>query len=509
MALDFDQLTAAIIENVGGLENISSVTHCVTRLRFHLVDKDKADTEAIKKMPGVLGVTYGMQQYQIILGKNVFTVFNKIENNYSIKTDDNSNENHSEELTDNTTKREKNGIKNVFQNILAYIIGSVTPFITVVYGAGMIRVVLSVITSIWPSAANSPTYMMFNFLALSAFYFMPILIAYGAAKQLKSNPAFVITIVAMLLYPDFVELVEGHADMSMFSIPVVLTDYSQTLLPALLSAYLISKLEKFFYKVIPGLLRAVFAPMFILAVSMPIVVLFLAPIGAVVGQWVVHAFVWVYSITGGLTVGLLAAVFPFIIMSGMNMMFAPVMVQSLASSGFDALFRPALLLHNMAEGGACLGVALKTKNKELKTEAIGCAIGCIVSGVTEPALYGINLRLKKPLLAVMISGAIGGGVAGFLGAKAFEMGYSSILALPIFEGTIIAIIVAVVITIVLSGMITMVLGFDDAQSISTMKQNEAPVGDVPTSSTSKQNETPVGNAPAFSTGKENELADGR
>lgn len=470
MAIDFDQLTATIIEKVGGEENISSVTHCVTRLRFYLVDKEKADTETLKKTPGVLGVTYGMQQYQIILGKNVFTVFNKIVRDYNVDADDNPKEDYLEGSDENTDKK---GIKNTFQNILAFIIGSITPFITVVYGAGMIRVMLTIISSIWPSAEETSTFMMFNFLAMAAFYFMPILIAYGAARQLKSNPAFAIAIVSMLLYPDFMALVEGQTDMSMFSIPVVLADYSQTLLPALLSAYLVSKLEKFFYKVIPGVLRTVFAPMFILSAAMPVVVLLLAPIGSIAGEWVVQLFVWIYGTTGGLTVGILAAVFPFVIMSGMNMMFAPVMVQNIASIGYDSLFRPALLLHNMAEGGACLGVAVRTKNKELRTEAIGCAVSCIVSGVTEPALYGINLRLKKPLFAVMISGGIGGALAGFLGAKAFEMGYSSILALPIFEGTIIAISIAVAVTIILSAVITIILGFNDEPSISTMNKMEA------------------------------------
>ena len=253
--------------------------------------------------------------------------------------------------------------------------------------------------------------------------------------------------VALLLYPDFVALVGGTAKMYLFGIPVTLVKYSNTLLPALLSTWLVAKLEKFFYKVIPGIIRAVFAPMCTLGVAMPIVVLFLAPIGAITGNYVVEAFRWIYSVAGGFAVGLLAAVIPFIIMSGMNMMFAPFMVSSIASLGYDAFFRPAFLLHNMAEGGACLGVAIKTKNSSLRTDAISCAIGAIISGVTEPAIYGINLKLKKPLISVMIGAGIGGLIAGMLGAKAFEMGYSSILAIPIFESTMAAITVAVIATI--------------------------------------------------------------
>jgi PTS system beta-glucosides-specific IIC component len=454
MAINIDRLTITIIEKVGGANNIVSVSHCVTRLRFNLLDKNKVDTEGLKAVEGVLGIAYGMEQYQVILGKNVFSVFDNIEKNYHLKTGEVVEEYHSED-------KKKITFKGCMQNLFGYIVSAVTPFITVIYGAGMLRVVMSLVLSIWPEAAKNATYMMFNYLALAPFYFMPILIAYGAAKKLKSNPAFAITIVAMLLYPDFVALVGGTTTMTIFGLPVTLVKYSNTLLPALLSTWLVAKLEKFFYKVIPGVLRSVFAPMLTLAVAMPIVAVFLAPIGAIVGNYVVYAFNWIYSVAGGFAVGILAASIPFIIMSGMNMMFAPFMVSSIASLGYDAFFRPAFLLHNMAEGGACLGVALRTKNKSIKADAISCAIGCIVSGVTEPAIYGITLKLKKPLIAVMIGAGVGGWVAGLFGAKAFAMGYSSILAIPIFESTMLAIVIAVVVTIAVSAVMTMILGFED------------------------------------------------
>ncbi|MVB12549.1 PTS system beta-glucoside-specific EIIBCA component [Caprobacter fermentans] len=464
MAIDMEQLTATIIEKVGGAENISSVSHCVTRLRFSLVDKGKADTESLKKVEGVLGVTYGMEQYQVILGQNVFEVFDIIEKNYRLKTGDIVEEYHKEDLK--PVPKKKTTLKGCMQDLFGFIVSSVTPFITVIYGAGMLKVVMSLIAFAWPDVTNNSTYMMFNYLSQTAFYFMPILIAYGAAKTLKSNPAFAITIVAMLLYPDFVALIGGNTKMDVFGLPVTLVvKYSNTLLPALLSTYLVAKLEKFFYKVIPGVLRTVFAPMLTLGIAMPIVVVFLAPIGAVTGNYVVEAFNWIYRVAGGFAVGILAAAIPFIIMSGMNMMFAPFMVSSISSLGYDAFFRPAFLLHNMAEGGACLGVALRTKNKSIKTDAISAAIGCIVSGVSEPAIYGINFKLKRPMIAVIIGAGVGGWVAGLFGAKAFAMGYSSILAVPIFESTMLMITIAIVVTILISAIMTVILGFKDVPEI--------------------------------------------
>lgn len=360
-----EQLTATIIEKVGGAENISSVSHCVTRLRFSLVDKGKADTESLKKVEGVLGVTYGMEQYQVILGQNVFEVFDIIEKNYRLKTGDIVEEYHKEDLK--PVPKKKTTLKGCMQDLFGFIVSSVTPFITVIYGAGMLKVVMSLIAFAWPDVTNNSTYMMFNYLSQTAFYFMPILIAYGAAKTLKSNPAFAITIVAMLLYPDFVALIGGNTKMDVFGLPVTLVvKYSNTLLPALLSTYLVAKLEKFFYKVIPGVLRTVFAPMLTLGIAMPIVVVFLAPIGAVTGNYVVEAFNWIYRVAGGFAVGILAAAIPFIIMSGMNMMFAPFMVSSISSLGYDAFFRPAFLLHNMAEGEPALVLRSEQKTNRLR-----------------------------------------------------------------------------------------------------------------------------------------------
>ncbi len=460
MSINIEQLTSAIIEKVGGVDNISSVAHCVTRLRFILADEKKADTEGLKKLNGVLGVVFGAGQYQVVLGPNVFPVFDRIKKEYDIEIDEMANENNAEDLNLNE-KKGKNSFSYYLEKAIRFLSASLTPFITVLYGAGMLRVMLSLASYFWPNITDSTTYSMFNFLAQTPFYFMPVLIAYGTSKTLKSNPAFAITVAAMLLYPDFVALAGTDAQITIFGLPVVLTKYSNTLLPAIFATLLLAHLEKFFYRVIPSVLKSVFAPLFTLAVALPLVTVFLAPLGTILGSYVVNVLVWVYRATGGFAVGLLAAVWPFVIIGGMNMLFVAPMTELLASTGFDNFFRPAWILHNIAEGGACVGVALKTKNEQLKTDAIAAATSAIISGVSEPAIYGINLRLKKPLYAVVISGLAGGCVAGFLGARAYALGYSSILAIPIFEDTIIAIVAAIIVTFIVAAILTFVLGFED------------------------------------------------
>ena len=458
MAVQVEKLTRAIMEKVGGEENVSIVTHCVTRLRFILKNVELADTEGIKALDGVLGVVIGSGQYQVILGANLFPVFEKITKEYQVETEDAVDETHTEDFQ---LAGSRKGVGCYVGKVTQFLSASLTPFITVLYGAGMLKVMLSLVSYFFPDAAAGNTYMMFNFLGNTPFYFMPVLIAYGAARTLKSNPAFAIAMACMLLNPDFVALVGGEQAMSIFGLPVTLVKYSNTLLPAIFSAILLAYLEKFFYKVIPAVLRSVFAPLCTLAAALPIVMVVLAPLGTIVGNYVVKLFVSVYGVTGGIAVGLLAAVWPFIVMGGMNMLFVAPMTELLSNVGYDNFFRPSWILHNIAEGGACIGVALRTKNKQLKSDAVAAAIGAIVSGVSEPAIYGINLRLKKPLYAVVIGGLAGGCTAGILGAKAYTLGYSSILAVPIFMDTMLAIVVAIAVTFVVSVASTLVMGFED------------------------------------------------
>ena len=196
MKIDVKQTADQLVSLVGGVNNISSITHCLTRLRFYLKDPDKAQTEKIKKVRGVLGALYKMGQYQIVLGENVGVVFDFIAKNYGIK---------SEELQgvdqEAVAKEDNKKKQTIFQKIIEFISSSVTPFVTVIYGAGMLQVFLSLAASIWPQIKTNNTYMMFLWLAQTAFYFMPILIAYGTAKYMKGNPVFAMTVTAALLYP--------------------------------------------------------------------------------------------------------------------------------------------------------------------------------------------------------------------------------------------------------------------------------------------------------------------
>lgn len=333
---------------------------------------------------------------------------------------------------------------------------ALTPFITVVYGAGMLKVVLSLLAYFMPNIANGSTYQILNHMSNAPFYFMPVLVAYGASKTLKSNPAFSMTIALGLMYPQFNAMMSGEAEMAvtMLGLPVHLVTYGNTLLPGIFVAIMCAYLEKYSYKYIPGLLRSVFAPLCVFLIGIPLTVLVLGPAGNVVGSWIVSGIVWLQANVGGFAPGVIAAAHPFLVMMGVNMLMVGPMTELLGRVGYDNVFRPGWILHNVAEGGSCLAVALKTKDKDLRTTALSAGIGALVSGVSEPALYGINLRLRKPMYGLVIGAFVGGSIAGWLGAKAFTMGYSSVLGVVIFAETMGAILAGIIVGFVVSFVIT-------------------------------------------------------
>ena len=413
MAFDAKKTAAEVVQLVGGTENISSVAHCMTRLRFVVKDLNKADQEALKKIPGVLGVIYAGGQLMVVLGKNLLPVYEAVVKDFDLKEGAAINEN-----LDVPKEKQPLTVKSAGVAVLNYVSAAVSPMITGLVAGGMLKVLLLLITLVNAGFADTATYALLSGVADAVFFFMPIFVAYGAAKKLGGTPIYSMICAAALLHGKYTALVAAGEPITLLGIPVRLMSYSSSLLPALLIALCAYYLEKFFNKIVPGIFKS-------------------------------------------LLVGLLAACLPWLVMTGMHIGLVPFMAQALTNPGYDAVFRPAFILHNMAEGGACIGVALRTKSAEKRAEALSIAFGCIVAGVTEPAIYGINLPRKKPMYGVMAGGAVGGVVAGLLGAKAYVMGYSTVLALPIFQDTIIAMSIAIVTAIVVAAIVTYVLGFEE------------------------------------------------
>lgn len=455
--MDYITTATAIIELSGSNENISSITHCSTRLRLFIRNKANVDVEKIKQLEGVLGTVYSGDEFQIILGKHLIPIYNEVAKNFDASVSTQT----SNERTGSSEKVK--GIGGIFNAVIGFVSASVTPMIPGLVAGGMLKVFLLLISLAWPAFAQQQTYTLLNMLADVPFYFMPVFVAYGAAKKLGGTPIFAMIAASALVYPNFTTLVNGEAAVSILSIPVTAVKYGSTLLPALLIALCAFYCEKLLVKILPGIIRPVFVGMCTIAVTFILGITVLGPLGDVVGSYVVNIFLWSSENLGPFAVGILACCMPWLVMTGMHHAVTPFMVQAIVNPGYDVLFRPAYLLHNMAEGGACLGVAIRAKDKAFKAECFSLAFGCIVAGVTEPAIYGVNLPLKKPMLGVMAGAGAGGIVAGIMGATAFVYGYSTILAIPIFQSTILAIVVAIAVAIIVAAIVTVLLGFDESK----------------------------------------------
>ena len=442
---------------LGGVENIDSVTHCSTRLRLFIIDKSLVNLDEIKKNKDVLGIVFKTNELQIVLGKNVIPYYNEVSKVFDA---------NSAEKNKNDLPQEKKKISDIIDIIVGFVSASVTPMIPGLVAGGMLKVFLLLVTLAYAPFEKTSAYILLGQLANIPFYFMPIFVAYGVSKKLGSTSIYAMAVAGALVYPDFINLFSNSGDkLTLFMIPVMKVSYASTLLPALLIGLFAAYCEKVLTKIIPGILKTVLVGMLTMSLTYIAGVTILGPLGDFVGSYVVNIFLWLSSNFGPIAVGLLSACMPWLVMTGMHHAVTPFMVQAFSNPGYDVFFRPSYILHNMAEGGACIGVALKTKNKEFKAECLSLAFGCIVAGVTEPALYGVNFKLKKPMIGIMAGAGAGGIVAGLLGATAYVYGYSTILALPIFEHTMFAMLAAVIVTIALSALVTYILGFEEETEI--------------------------------------------
>jgi len=455
--LDFPELAEKCVELSGGARNIKSITHCMTRLRFIIADKSKVDTDAIQDLDKVLGVVYNADELQIVLGANLMDTYNEVAKMPGMSESAPVDEN----LDGAGAPREKRSVRQAVIDVIDFVSASVTPLVPGLIAGGMLKVFLLLATLALPDFASSQSYALLSALADAPFYYMPVFVAYGCASKLGGTPIYAMAVAAALVAPSFVQMVTDGDAVSLFGIPVMLVNYKNTLLPALLIGVCSYWVEKGLNKIVPGIFRSVFVGAGTIAITYVLGVTVLGPAGDFVGSIIVNVFVFLSEHVGFLALGLLAALLPWLIMTGMHHAISPFMTQVIADPGYDGIFRPSFVLHNMAEGGACLGVALRTRDKEFRSECLSLAVGCIVAGVTEPAIYGVTLRLRKPMIGVMAGGAAGGVVAGLLGAKAFMMGYSTVLALPIFLDTAWAMAIGIVVAIVAAAIVTYVLGIDE------------------------------------------------
>lgn len=462
MAKDYSVVASNIVENVGGIDNIQSVTHCMTRLRFVLKDESKANDEAIKGTDGVMGLVKQGGQYQIIIGNHVGEAYNEV-----LKL---GNFGEQSEIAKGD-KKEPLTWKKVGNNILDAVVGTMSPLIPAIIGGSMVKLLVMILGLLHVMSPESQTYQLINMIGDGAFYFLPVMVAASASKKFNTNTFLAIAIAGVLIHPDFRGMMEavtvGDTAAHFFGIPIASVKYTYTVVPAICMTWILSYIERMIDKITPAVTKNFLKPMLIMLIAAPIAILAIGPMGIFIGESI-SAFVFmVQGKLGFLAVGIMGCLWPLLVITGMHRVFTPTILQTISETGMEGTVMPSEIGANLSLGGVSLAVALKTKNLELRQTALAAAGSALIAGTTEPALYGVAVRLKRPLIASLITGFVCGCLAGIAGLASRSMVSPSVLTGiqfidPANPGTSIAWIAGIsVLSIVLSFVLTLIIGFED------------------------------------------------
>ncbi|MGP2469888.1 beta-glucoside-specific PTS transporter subunit IIABC [Yersinia sp. 2540 StPb PI] len=453
--MDYQQLGLKILALIGGKHNVSKLTHCATRLRFEFNDDTKVDAKQIEKLEGVISVISVVErggQFQIVVGNNVQQTYRTI----------------LKEIGSAPTP-EKQGNKNktkngIFSQIISVISTTFTPVIPAITGAGMIKALLAILKLTGVITASSTTYQLLDTIADAAFFFLPVLLAYGAAIKFECNPILAMTIAGALLHPNVAQmLVKGDA-VSFIGIQVRLADYAGSVLPIIFTVWLMSYVERFAERISPSMIKFFTKPMIILLITAPLALVVIGPFGIFLNDMVGSGAAIINTKASWLIPMLMGALQPFLVITGTAWAMTPIATMQLTKQGYEMINGPGMLASNIAQGAATLCVAFKTKNKNLKQLASSAGFTALL-GITEPSLYGVTLKLKRPLVAAMIGGGCAGVYAGLSGVVRYAFVSPGLAALPAFIGenpmNIVHALITCVIAIVVTFALTWVLGFED------------------------------------------------
>lgn len=420
--MSMQETASRILQEVGGEENVDNLTHCVTRLRFTLKSTENVDEGRVKAIPGVLGVVNQGGQFQVIIGQEVASAYNEILKLGTFST--------STPLDINEDDAPKKGVVN---RILDTVAGIFSPIMPVIAGVGMIKALLSILKLFSLINPEGELYYFLSFIADAGYYFLPVYLAASAARKFHCNMFMSMLLGAMLLHPNFSALGESGDIISVIGLPVRIVTYSSSVIPILLIVLVYSYVVKIAEKVVPSIIKFIAKPLLSLLIMAPIAFCVLGPLGGFLGDALVSGLLAIQDVIPWALPTIIGAFMPFLVMTGMHYSLLPAYVNSLSALGYETIIGPGNLPSNIAQGAAALCVALKTKNREFRQLAISSGVTALL-GVTEPALFGVNLRLKRPLIAMAIGGGLGGLYAGLTGVLRFGGGGAGLAAIGLYVG---------------------------------------------------------------------------
>ncbi|WP_461202451.1 beta-glucoside-specific PTS transporter subunit IIABC [Enterococcus sp. N342-3-1-2] len=468
------EIAERVLTAVGGKENVNSVVHCATRLRFKLKDEQKADTAALNQDDDVIQVVQSGGQYQVVIGSHVSDVYRELN---SVANFDGTAENTGEK-------------GNIFNQLIDIISSIFTPFLGAMAGAGVLKGFLTLALTLNWMTAESGVYTVLYAIADGLFTYLPVMLAFTAAKKFKTNEFLAVSLGMALVHPSITAL--AGQTLHFFGIPVIIgaSAYTSSVIPIILAVFLQSYVERFFKKVIPSFLQIICVPLAVFLIMAPLTFIVVGPLGTILGNLLGSAYGSIYDFSPLVAGAVMGGLWQVFVMFGMHWGFVPIMLLNLSQNGVDTMV-PMLLPAVVAQGGAALAVFFITKNVKLKGLALSSTITAFF-GITEPTVYGVTLPLKKPFIAACISGAIGGAFIGFSHVENFTFGLVSVLSLPSFipQDTkdlsgLIAASIGTAIAFVAAFVLTFVLRFEDKPDTAAAKETNGPAAPVTISGTER------------------------
>lgn len=444
--MNYQDTAQQIINKIGGKGNILSLFHCITRLRFLLKDNDKADRAALEALDGVIGVNISGDQYQLIIGNDVAPLCDALLAKLP--------------GVSATSAAQPGKWRNPVSVVLEGLSSIFSPIIPAIAGAGILKGVLALMVAMHWLETSNQTYQILLAISDGVFYFMPLALAFSAASKFSANPYVAVALAAALFHPAIQTLFKSGAPVNFMSLPVPTVNYASTVIPILLAVWLLSRVEKLIDRVMPGVLKTMFVPLLSLVIVTPITLIAIGPLGIFAGNALSSGIIWLVENAGVVAGVVVGGTLSMIIITGMHYVLVPIMINNISTMGFDP-FKILFYVANLGQAGAAFGVFLRARDKKLKSLALTTSFSAAM-GITEPAMYGINIRYKRPFAAALIGGACGGGFAMAMGVKTYAFALSGLPGLPALVGpTFMWALVSIAISFVCAAVVTVVLGFEE------------------------------------------------
>jgi len=428
--MNYKDLCQQIIRLVGGKDNIINVVHCVTRLRFTLNNQSLANIEKIKELKEVIDVIANEAVFQVVIGPQVMDVYKELS-----------------QLLGKTKEKTQTSKTTIWRSILDLMSESMSPILQPLMAAGMLAGVLSILSLTGIISTESSTYTIIDSLRNAIFFFLPVFMAMSCAKKLNANPYLAVALAVTLLSTG----INGVEGLDFFGIPLLTITYSNSFFPIILAVWLMGYVDQFLSKIIPQSITYFFKPVLVLLICLPVTLLVFGPMGTWLGDGINFVCQFLMNTIGNwIVVALYAALQPFLIMMGAANFVMPVLMNFLTTQGYDPIFLVGSLISDAAVGGALLGYFLRARNSEQR-QLFGTTAFSAFMNITEPAVYGVFVKFRRPFIAVMIGGGLGGMFAGIMGVKGYS--FAGLVSLTAWIGdgdynnfyfAVIAVIIAIV-----------------------------------------------------------------